>query len=89
MGTITNAHDDDDNEDRANAGPPPAWDGQNMTFKDYKIKAKIWESTTRVKPRARGPLLLKALTGTPWEDFKQTRWSLFSGQRSFLCNMEP
>ena len=34
------------------------------------IRAKIWCSTTKARPRTRGPLLLKALADTPFQDFK-------------------
>ena len=34
------------------------------------IRARIWVSTTKARARTRGPLLLKALTGTPFQDFK-------------------
>ena len=66
---------DDDDEDgddqyRTNAGPPPTWDGVSSPFEDYLIRARIWCSTTKARPRARGPLLLKALADTPFQDFK-------------------
>ena len=66
---------DDDDEDgddqyRTNAGPPPTWDGVSSAFEDYLIRARIWCSTTKARPRARGPLLLKALADTPFQDFK-------------------
>ena len=41
-----------------------------MEFRDYKIKAKLWLRTTRTPPTARGPMLLKGLTGPPWEHMK-------------------
>ena len=50
-------------------GPPPSWDGTGV-FEDYLIKAKLWLATTKSKPKMRGPLLLKALTSTPFETFK-------------------
>ena len=64
--------DEDDAYDqhRTNAGPPPEWDGVQCAFEDYLIRARIWLSTTRAKPRTRGPLLLKALKDTPFQDFK-------------------
>ena len=70
---------DDDNGDlRANAGPPPPWDGQESPFEDYLIRARIWVGTTKARGRTRGPLLLKALSGTPFQDFKHlakdTKW---------------
>ncbi|CAE7876438.1 unnamed protein product, partial [Symbiodinium necroappetens] len=61
--------DDDDNGKGASSGPPPAWDGQS-SFRDYHIRAKLWLATTKVRPRARGPMLLKSLTGTPFDDLK-------------------
>ena len=66
---------DEDDEDgdssfRTNAGPPPAWDGTSTPFEDYLIRAKLWVSTTKARPRTRGPLLLKALADTPFQDFK-------------------
>ena len=65
--------DEDEGEDdqfRTNAGPPPTWDGTSSPFEDYLIRAKIWCSTTKARPRTRGPLLLKALAETPFQDFK-------------------
>ena len=60
---------EDDLDDRTNAGPAPAWDG-TTSFQDYLVRAKIWVSTTRAPSRTRGPLLLKALTDTPFDTFK-------------------
>ena len=51
-----------DDGGRTNAGPPPEWDGTNLGFQDYAIKAKLWLATTRSKPRMRGPLLLQKLS---------------------------
>ena len=63
-------HDDSDDggepDDRSNAGPPPSWDG-TTSFRDY---LHLWLATTKVKPRARGPLLLKNLSSTPFDDLK-------------------
>lgn len=39
-------------------------------FEDYMIRARLWLATTKVKGRFRGPLVLKSLTGTPFETFK-------------------
>eukprot|EP00435_Cladocopium_sp_Y103_P050254 s2395_g15.t1 len=56
----------------ASAGPPPEWHGptSGTTFEDWLIKARLWLATTKAKSRARGPLLLKALHGPPFEHFK-------------------
>ena len=54
---------------RGNAGPPPERDG-NTTFEDYQIRARLWIATTKNRPQVRGPLLLKALKGAPFESFK-------------------
>lgn len=54
---------------RGNAGPPPEWDG-TTTFEDYQIRARLWIATTKNRPQIRGPLLLKALKGAPFESFK-------------------
>ncbi|CAE7350468.1 RE1 [Symbiodinium sp. CCMP2456] len=65
--------DDDDGGEpggRSNAGPPPTWDGTSEAFRDYEIRAKLWLATTKVKPQARGPLLLKNLSSTPFDDLK-------------------
>ena len=51
------------------AGPPPEWDGQTP-FEDFLIRARLWIATTKTRPTARGPLLLKALKGPPFESFK-------------------
>ena len=65
---------DDDEEDerepgdRGYSGPTPSWDG--TTFQDYITTAKLWLATTKTKPRSRGPMLLKNLTGTPSDDLK-------------------
>ena len=61
---------EEDEDNRGGApGPPPSWDGTGV-FEDYLIKAKLWIATTKSRPRMRGPLLLKALTSTPFETFK-------------------
>ena len=49
--------------------PPPPWDGQTP-FEDYHIKAQLWFATTKDKAKSRGPLLLKILTGAPFELYK-------------------
>ena len=59
-----------DEHERTTAGPPPEWDGTNIEFKDWKLKAKIWLRTTRTPASARGPLLLKNLSKGPWQDLK-------------------
>ena len=72
---------DDDDEDgfdgKGQSGPPPTWDGQTP-FEDYQIRAKLWLATTKAKGKTRGPLLLKSLSGTPFETFKHyakdSRW---------------
>ena len=56
--------------ERTTAGPPPEWDGVKCEFKDYKIRVRLWLRTTKTPPVARGPLLLKGLTGGPWENTK-------------------
>ena len=61
--------DGDDGGGRSNAGPPPTWDGESP-FKDYKIRARLWLATTKVKPKSRGPMLLRSRTGTPFDDLK-------------------
>ncbi|CAE7497148.1 RE1 [Symbiodinium sp. CCMP2592] len=66
--------DDDDGEEetggsRSNAGPPPQWDG-TTAFRDYEIRARLWLATTKVKAKARGPSLLRNLSGTPFGDLK-------------------
>ena len=72
----TRRRDRDDDEDdggegfRTNAGPPPAWDGAQCPFEDYLIRARIWIATTKARAQTRGPLLLKALSDTPFQDFK-------------------
>lgn len=60
---------DDGHEGRGQAGPPPSWDG-STPFEDYLIKARLRMATTKAKGRQRGPLLLKSLSGTPFESFK-------------------
>ena len=60
---------EEDGEGRGQAGPPPTWDGQTA-FEDYYIKAKLWLATTKARGKARGPLLLKSLSSTPFETFK-------------------
>ena len=67
--TSTGDDDDDDQSGRGSAGPPPAWDGTS-TFKDYLVRARLWLATTKAKPRSRGPMLLKNLSGTPFDDLK-------------------
>ena len=67
-------HSDDEEEEegegRGQSGPPPTWDGISTTFEDYQIKMQLWLATTKAKARSRGPLMLKALTGPPFEAFK-------------------
>ena len=67
------AEGDDDEEDeeegRGQSGPAPSWDASSP-FEDYLIKAKLWLATTKAKPKSRGPLLLKALGGSAFENFK-------------------
>lgn len=58
-----------DEAERTAAGPPPTWDG-TTEFRDFRIKAQLWLRTTRTPPMARGLLLLKGLTGGPWEDLR-------------------
>ena len=60
---------DDGYGDKGQAGPPPSWDGSS-SFEDFLIRARLWLATTKAKGKARGPLLLKALSGTPFETFK-------------------
>ena len=62
-------NDYDQEQERTNAGAPPSWDG-TTNFQDYLLRARLWAGTTRAPARTRGPLLLKALVDTPWEDFK-------------------
>ena len=45
---------DRDEHERTTAGPPPEWDGENLDFKEYKLKARIWLRTTRTPAIARG-----------------------------------
>lgn len=67
-GRRPNQSDDDQPSDRNGgaSGPPPEWSGPSgkESFEDWAIRARLWIATTR------GPLLLKALTGTPFESFK-------------------
>lgn len=62
------SHESGDDAERSNAGPPPVFDGTQ--FKDFQIRAKLWLATTKSKPRTRGPLLLKNMTGTAFDNFK-------------------
>ncbi|CAE7928011.1 RE1, partial [Symbiodinium necroappetens] len=39
-------------------------------FRDYEIRAKLWLATTKVRPQVQGPLLLKNLSSTPFDDLK-------------------
>ena len=55
--------------EKGQAGPPPSWDG-STPFEDFLIRARLWLATTKAKGKARGPLLLKALSGTTFETFK-------------------
>ena len=48
---------DEEEEGRGSSGPRPTWDGFS-SFEDFHIKAKLWLATTKVKPKARGPLIL-------------------------------
>eukprot|EP00435_Cladocopium_sp_Y103_P035126 s1424_g9.t1 len=66
---LTNGSDD---EGRGGAsGPPPEWAGPSTSsFEDWAIRARLWIATTKTKPTARGPMLLKSLSGAPFESFK-------------------
>ena len=64
--------DDESGEGRGAFGSPPAWDGQSP-FEDYHINSQLWIATTKAKAKSRGPLLLKMLTGAPFELYK--RWA--------------
>jgi hypothetical protein len=76
---------------RSNVGPPTTWDGKNPSFEDYEIKARLWLATTKTKAKARGPQLLKALTGEPFDDFKHLikddDWMGHKKNGSFLIDM--
>ena len=64
---------DDESPDgghRSSSGPPPEWNGEDMNFQDYLIKARLWLATTKARPRTRGPLLLQKLSKTPFETMK-------------------
>ena len=61
--------DDDGHGEKGQSGPPPSWDG-STPFEDFLIRARLWLATTKARGKARGPLLLKALSGTPFETFK-------------------
>ena len=54
------------------AGTPPEWKGptSDLAFEDWLIKARLWLATTKVKPQLRGPLILRSLSGAPFESFK-------------------
>ena len=63
----------DSDEERTGGatGPPPEWSGPSTcSFEDWLIRARLWLATTKTKAVARGPLLLKALSGPPFESFK-------------------
>ena len=60
---------EEEEEGRGQSGPAPSWDASSP-FEDYLIKAKLWLATTKAKPKSRGPLLLKALGGSAFENFK-------------------
>ena len=64
---------DEENEvgksDRGASGPPPEWSG-DTPFEDYLIRARLWVATTKTRPRARGPGLLRSLKSGPFEAFK-------------------
>lgn len=64
--------DDDGPAAKGATGPPPDWYGptSDVTFEDWMIKANLWIATTKHRPRLRGPMLLKALHGVPFECFK-------------------
>ena len=49
--------------------PAASWDGQS-DFRDYHIRAKLWLATTKVRAKARGPMLLKSLSNMPFDDLK-------------------
>ena len=61
---------EDEDRDRSNAGPAPEWNGEQIPYQDYLIKAKLWLATTRARASTRGPMLLQKLSGTPFEAMK-------------------
>ena len=71
-GRNVNGRGDSDDERTGGAnGPPPEWSGPSTcSFEDWLIRARLWLATTKTKAVARGPLLLKALSGPPFESFK-------------------
>ena len=52
------------------AGPPPDWKGPgDVPFEDWLIKAELWIASAKTKPKMRGPLILRSLSGPPFESF--------------------
>ena len=54
------------------AGPPPDWKGPgDVPFEDWLIKAELWIASAKTKPKMRGPLILRSLSGPPFESFNR------------------
>ena len=65
--------DDEKGYNKSGSTNPPEWDGATVPFQDWLIKARLWVTTTRVKPQYQGPLILSKLSGPAFQAFKH--WS--------------
>ena len=65
--------DEDKGYNKSGSTNPPEWDGTSIPFQDWLIKARLWVTTTRVKPQYQGPLILSKLSGPAFQAFKH--WS--------------
>ena len=55
---------DDDHGHPGQKGPG------DVPFEDWLIKAELWIASAKTKPKMRGPLILRSLSGPPFESFK-------------------
>ena len=59
------SEDDGRDDQRSSSGPPPEWDGEQIPFLDYQIKANLWLATTKGKaPHQRPSLTTKVVKDT-------------------------
>ena len=57
---------------KSSVGPPPQFDGDRSAgaWEEYRIRARLWLSTTTIDERSRGPRMLQSLSGRAFEAMK-------------------
>ncbi len=61
-----------DYRNKSSVGPPPQFDGDRSAgaWEEYRVRARLWLSTTTIEERSRGPRMLQALSGRAFEAMK-------------------